>query len=65
MLGYVRWYSIEKGYGYIKADDNQDVYVHFSDILSKDHKVLRKNEVVEFDIVYSFRGPRAKNVQKR
>lgn len=65
MKGRVRWYSVDKGYGYIKAENNQDILVKKEDILSSNVTFLTRNDLVEFDLFEGFRGPQAKKVVKR
>jgi len=62
--GTVKWFSKEKGYGFITRDDNQgDVFVHFSAIQQKGFKTLREGQKVEFEVEQDAKGPRAKNVR--
>ena len=50
MQGKVKWFSSEKGYGFISSNEvEKDIYVHFSDIQMKGFKTLEENDVVEFD----------------
>lgn len=65
MLGRVKWFNAEKGYGFIERDDGQgDVFVHFSAIKQEGYKSLEEGETVEFEIVTGERGPQASNVVK-
>jgi CspA family cold shock protein len=65
VLGTVKWFSAEKGYGFIeRGEEQEDVFVHFSAILSDGFKTLEEGEQVEFEIVDGDRGPQAANVQK-
>ena len=64
MLGKVKWFSAEKGYGFIERQDGGDVFVHFSAIQSEGFKTLEEGQDVEFDIVEGARGPQAANVMK-
>jgi len=64
MLGRVKWFSAEKGYGFIEREDGGDVFVHFSAIDGEGFKTLEEGQEVEFDIVEGARGPQAANVKK-
>jgi len=62
--GTVKWFSKDKGYGFITREDtNSDVFVHFTDIQMEGFKTLQKGQKVEFDVVEDTKGPRAKNVR--
>ncbi len=62
--GTVKWFSKEKGYGFITRDDNQgDVFVHYSAIQQKGFKTLKQGQRVQFEIEEDVKGPRAKNVK--
>ncbi len=65
MLGRVKWFNAEKGYGFIEREDGRgDVFVHFSAIQEEGFKSLQEGQTVEFDIVEGERGPQASNVVK-
>lgn len=64
MLGKVKWFNAEKGYGFIEREDGGDVFVHFSAIQEDGFKSLEEGQSVEFDIVEGERGPQASNVVK-
>ena len=63
MVGKVKWFSAEKGYGFTR-EDGDDVFVHFSAIQDEGFKTLNEGQDVEFDIVEGARGPQAANVVK-
>ena len=61
--GTVKWFSKDKGYGFITRDDNQgDVFVHFTAIQKEGFRTLEQGQRVEFEIEEDEKGPRAKNV---
>ena len=63
MQGKVKWFSSEKGYGFISSSEKeQDIYVHFSDIVMKGFKTLDENDIVKFD--YDEEMNKAVNVHK-
>ena len=64
MVGKVKWFSAEKGYGFIERADGDDVFVHFSAIQDEGFKTLNEGQDVEFEIVEGARGPQAANVIK-
>ena len=65
MLGKGKWFSTEKGYGFIEREDGSDVFVHFSAIQDDGFKTLNEGQAVEFEIVDGARGPQAANVVKQ
>ena len=64
MLGKVKWFNKEKGFGFIEREDGNDVFVHFSAIQQEGFKTLQEGETVEFDIVEGPKGLQAANVSK-
>lgn len=62
--GKVKWYSEEKGYGFIEVKEGNDVFVRFSSILEEGYKSLEDRQEVEFEIIDGDRGPEASNVRK-
>ena len=62
MVGKVKWFNAEKGFGFIEREDGDDVFVHFTAIQGTGFKTLQEGQEVEFDIVDGNRGPQAANV---
>ncbi len=61
--GTVKWFSNEKGYGFIARPDGDDVFVHFSAIAGEGYRTLTEGQEVEFDIVEGPKGKQAANVK--
>ncbi len=64
MQGTVKWFNSEKGYGFIRVDGGNDVFVHYTAINGDGYRTLEEGQQVEFDIVEGQRGPQAANVTK-
>ncbi|MGB9866337.1 MAG: cold shock domain-containing protein [Bacillota bacterium] len=64
MQGTVKWFSAEKGYGFIERENGPDVFVHYSAIQTQGFKSLMAGDKVEFEIVQGPKGPQAANVVK-
>ncbi|EAC6657927.1 cold-shock protein [Listeria monocytogenes] len=62
--GTVKWFNSEKGFGFIKVEGGDDVFVHFSAIEGEGFKTLDEGQSVEFEIVEGQRGPQAEKVTK-
>jgi CspA family cold shock protein len=62
--GQVKWFSSEKGYGFIERDGEEDVFVHHSQISMDGFRTLDAGEPVEFEIITGDRGPKAQNVSR-
>lgn len=60
--GRVKWFSNEKGYGFIERDGLEDVFVHHSEIQMEGFRTLDAGEPVEFDLISGDKGPKARQV---
>ncbi len=57
--GTVKWFSNEKGYGFIEREGGDDVFVHFSAIAGDGYKSLTEGQRVEFEVVQGDKGAQA------
>jgi CspA family cold shock protein len=60
--GVVKWFNSSKGYGFIKADDGQEVFVHHTSIQMSGFRNLAEGQRVEFEIISGPKGPKAEKV---
>ena len=61
--GTVKWFSNEKGFGFIEQPGGDDVFVHFSAITGEGYKSLNEGQRVSFEVVQGPKGAQAANVQ--
>jgi len=61
--GKVKWFNEQKGYGFISRDDGDDVFVHYSEIVSSGFKTLVEDQEVSFELKEGPKGLQATNVQ--
>lgn len=65
ITGVVKWFDNERGYGFISADNGNDVFLHHGQVKEKgDDKDIHEGENVSFDVIQDEKGPTAINVQK-
>lgn len=62
MTGKVKWFNNDKGFGFIEYSETEDIFVHYSAILSEGFKTLVEGQYVKFDLVRTDKGLQAKNV---
>jgi CspA family cold shock protein len=63
MTGTVKFFNVEKGYGFISRDGGADVFVHYSNIAGNGFKSLQEGQAVEFDVAPGRKGEEAQNVR--
>ncbi len=62
--GKVKWFSNQKGYGFITPEEGEDVFVHHSAIQGDGYKTLEEGQEVEFEVTTGPKGEQATDVQK-
>ena len=62
--GTVKWFSNQKGYGFITPEEGNDVFVHHTAIQGDGYKSLEEGQEVEFEITQGAKGEQATNVTK-
>src|SRR3954468_13661015 len=63
-IGTVKWFNNDKGFGFIKRDTGEDVFVHHSAIQQAGYRTLNEGEKVEFDVKQGPKGLQAENVRR-
>ena len=64
LTGTVKWFDSKKGYGFITADNGQDVFVHYTGISGTGFRTLEEGERVSFNITESDKGLKAVEVER-
>jgi CspA family cold shock protein len=62
-VGTVKWFSNEKGFGFIAQEGGEDVFVHHSSIEADGYRSLSEGQRVEFEVVQGNKGLQASNVR--
>ncbi len=62
VVGTVKWFNDEKGFGFIEREGGKDVFVHFSAINGTGRRTLHEGQKVTMDVVDGQKGPQAENV---
>lgn len=64
--GTIKWFSEDKGYGFIEREDGgEDVFLHYSELSDQaGFKTIEEGARVEFEVQQGPKGPKAANVQR-
>lgn len=60
--GVVKWFNDAKGYGFIKCEKGEDVFVHYNGIRGEGHRSLKDGMKVEFGVIQGNKGLQAQDV---
>ncbi|PPC79040.1 cold-shock protein [Pokkaliibacter plantistimulans] len=61
-LGQVKWFNVNKGFGFVTRENGEDVFVHFRAIRGKGHRTLVQGQKVRFHVIQSDKGLQAEDV---
>ena len=64
MLGKVKMFNKEKGYGFITVEGQRDIFFHYSELVMEGFKTIEDGAEVEFEMIDTDRGPQAKHIVK-
>ena len=60
MVGKVKWFNNEKGYGFIEYNDQEDIFIHYSAIEMEGYKTLTEGVLVQYELLRTNKGLQAK-----
>ena len=63
MQGKVKFFNVEKGFGFISREGEDDIFVHYSNIAGDGYRSLDEGQTVEFDVGPGRKGDEAQNVR--
>lgn len=64
MVGVVKWFNNEKGFGFIQVEGLDDIFVHYSAIIKDGYKTLKENTKVYFKLIETTKGLQAVEVKE-
>lgn len=64
VLGKIKWFNNEKGYGFIEGEHDEDIFVHYSAIKQDGYKSLSEGQMVEYELLETEKGLQAINVKE-
>ena len=62
-IGTVKWFNVNKGFGFISREGGGDIFVHFRSIRGRGHRVLTEGQEVEFSVIMGEKGEQAHDVE--
>jgi cold shock protein len=62
LVGTVKWFNDDKGYGFISREGGSDLFVHFRSIAGTGRRTLVEGQKVRFTLGQGMKGPQAENV---
>ena len=61
--GIIKWFNNEKGYGFINGSVDEDIFVHYTAIKQDGYKTLSEGQVVEFNLIKTYKVLQATDVK--
>ena len=61
-IGHVKWFSTNKGFGFITRENGEEIFVHFRSIVGRGHRALREGQQVEYSVSEGSKGLQAEEV---
>lgn len=65
MIGKVKMFNKDKGFGFIHGEGPKDIFFHYSELVMEGFKTIEDGATVEFELVETDRGPQAKHIVKQ
>ena len=62
MIGKVKWFNNNLGYGFTECKGLRDIFIHYSNIQMKGYKTLKEGDTVNFKLIETSKGLQAENV---
>ena len=62
MIGKVKWFNNNLGYGFIACKGLSDIFIHYSNIQMKGYKTLKEGDTVNFKLIETSKGLQAENI---
>ncbi len=56
MIGRIKWFNNERGYGFIEYNEDEDIFVHYSNILQDGYRTLEQGQLVQFKLLETAKG---------
>lgn len=56
MIGRIKWFNNERGYGFIEYNEDEDIFAHYSNILQDGYRTLEQGQLVQFKLLETAKG---------
>lgn len=62
MEGIVKWYSSEKGFGFVSIDEQSDAFLHYSELEKAGYNTINEGDIINYSLVDTGKGYRAQDI---